>query len=175
MFKAEMKFNVNKALLLPLLMVLAAVLVSPAFASQNRHENREHGFSFNYPEAWIEMPPIGSASAVGASPVSNFATNFNVVITEPQGASALTERDISDFFRSIFTNWELRSFRRGSLLGEDVAIIDHRFSQGEFELRLRQYLVDHGRRGYTLTFTALESRFHYYEDDFAVIVNSFRF
>ena len=77
----------------------------------------------------------------------------------------------------IETNWFIvgEEIGKDKFLGEACIIAEFGWTQGEHKIQQRQYLVDRNGKGYTLTFTALQSNFGSYEGAFKTILDSFRF
>ena len=177
MRKIEMKRNMNGILALLALVALVLSLAGQAQAASKSYKDKEHGFSFDYPETWVKADKsFGPASVVvHAKPVDKFATNFNVVMTPPQGVASETEAELVKTYKSFMNDLKMLSFKKDKFLGETCIIAEFGWTQGEHKIQQRQYLVDRNGKGYTLTFTALQSNFGSYEGAFKTILDSFRF
>ena len=178
MRKIEMKRNTNGILALLTLVALVLSLAGQAQAASKSYQDKEHGFSFDYPEVWTmtDESLLGPMSvAMHAEPVDNFAANFNVVMTPPQGVAAVTEAELVKTYKSFMDDLKILSFKKDKFLGETCIVAEFRWTLGEHKIRQRQYLVDRKGKGYTLTFTALQSNFGGYEGAFKTILDSFKF
>lgn len=178
MFRSEVGRKTRSASVLSVWVALVFLFAVPASAAPNTWKDEKDGFSFDYPETWVPVDEsmLGNMSvAVYTKPVDNFATNFNVVVTRPQGVPSATEAELAEVYRSVMTDLEMMSFKKDSFRGEVCIITEYRWTQGTHRVQQRQYLVDHGDKGYSLTFTALRSNFGDYEGAFETILNSFEF
>lgn len=149
-----------------------------AQAATNSYKSLEYGFSFTFPGDWTLGEPSkegGPSVFVYAKPEGNFATNFNVVVSNPMGVDKINQEQLMEVYRNTMGDVEMLSFKKDSFKGSPSLLIEHLWSQGAYKVQQRQLLIDHKGKSYSLTFTALQSNFKKYEKDFNLILNSFTF
>lgn len=168
----------NEVFVLLALFILVFLLAGQAYAAPHSYRDKKDGFSFDYPETWIkgdESVQPGMSVIVHAKPVDNFATNFNVVVSPPQSVASATKADLENTYKTYMNDLKVLSFKKTKFLGETCIVADFRWTMGTFKIQQRQYLVDRKGKGYTLTFSALQSNFANYEGAFKTISDSFKF
>ncbi len=175
-----MKRRASEILVLLALCLPLFLFADRACAGSNRYRDAEYGFSFDYPGMWEEEGDEamrGTLSViVYAEPVDRFAANFSVLLSTPHGLASMTAAELAKGYEDAeMSDLKILSFRRDIFLGEACVVVDFRWTDDTYRIRQRQYLIDRGRQGYTLTLTALQSNFDEYEGAFKGILDSFAF
>lgn len=175
-----MRRKANGILVLLALLMPVFLLADRAHAAPGRYKDQAYGFSFDYPETWEKEDDEAVRGTLNvivyAEPVDGFAGNFSVLLSEPHGVASMTEAELKAGYEdALMSDLKILSFKRSKLLGEACIVVDFRWTDDTYGIRQRQYLVDRGGKGYTLTLTALQSNFAEYEGAFGSIVDSFRF
>lgn len=153
------------------------MLTGSAHATPKSYKDAEHGFSFNYPENWMKADEAiqgPSSVVVYAKPVEKFAANANVIVTAPQNIAQISRADLESAYEVLFSNIEMISFKKEKFQGHTCIIVEYRWTRRGDKIQQKQYLFDVKDKGYSITFTALQSNFANYESAFESIARSFQ-
>lgn len=159
------------------LALLAFLLSGQACAAPKRYKDAEHGFSFSYPETWVQRDFFVNSAMVSTSQTDSATANFAVNVSPPLEMAEMTEEAIAEGYEMIMSDVEILSYKVIKLGGVPCIAVDMLFSMGKQHTRARQqmYMANHKGKGYVLVFTTSVKDYVKCEDSFKMILDSFKF
>ena|GEM_PF-6507583 len=135
------------------------------------------GFSFKYPESWVEMRESGGMRvAVFGGPVDKPSPHMSVAVeAQKPDLMKMTKNDFERIFSKLFTNFELKQFKKLAFGGKDSVFLHYTCDAEGQKVEIKQYFINHGSKGLTIVFGDLQKNGEKSQPAFDAILNSFEF
>lgn len=155
------------------LLAWVVVAVSPVSAvepvpSGDRIQDLSKGISIALPAGWEKKEGYQEASLVGLSPLSGsgdtFRENLNLIVVDlPQPMALATYFDLNiTGIKSGLKDYTEYAKGPAVLGGKEARYVVYGHAMRDVTLKVLQYYVVHGNRGYVLTYTAPLAEFDAY-------------